>query len=283
MDITGAVERFVAGRWIAGPEIQDSIKVAKRLNRAGLSVIINYLGEEIEDKAKIKKTIDVYKNLIEEMKTNRINGSISLKPSQIGSRINAAMLAENYSKILDLAEKEGIFVWLDMEQPETVAKTIHLYLDAMPRTNAGICIQAYLRRSGKDISSIANAGGAIRLVKGAYNPGIHGYSSRADVERNYRSLMHDLFIKANRFMIATHDRRLIREAIGLSKSYKKTIQYGMLNGIENKYAAELAKSGESVSLYLPFGTDWTEYSYRRLREGSHALLLAASLFRNQSV
>ena len=283
MDFTGVVERLVAGRWVAGPDLSDSINVAKHLNKIGLSVIINYLGEEITDEEKITKTIGTYRKLIEAITRNRIKGSISLKPSQLGSRINADVLAENYTEIVDIARKEGVFVWLDMERPETVDGTIRLYLDSLPKSNIGICIQAYLQRSRRDISAVARAGGAVRLVKGAYNVGTHGYSKRAEVERNYRSLMHELFLKADRFMIATHDRSLINEAMALSRAYKKAVQYGMLNGIENRYAAALAKSGEKVSLYLPFGTEWTEYSYRRLREGSHALLLAASLFRNQSV
>ncbi len=283
MDFTGAVERLVAGRWVAGPDLSDSINVAKRLNKAGLSVIINYLGEEITDKEKITKTVGIYNSLIEAITRHSIKGSISLKPSQLGSFISSDAFAENYTEIADVARKHGIFVWLDIEQPETVDSTIQLYLDSLPRSNIGVCIQAYLRRSRRDISAVVRAGGAIRLVKGAYNVGTHGYTKRAEVDRNYRSLMHELFLKAERFMIATHDRSLINEAIALSRTYEKDVQYGMLNGIENGYAAELAKSGENVSLYLPFGTEWTEYSYRRLREGGHAFLLAASLFRNQSV
>lgn len=283
MDFSGTIERLVAGRWVAGSNLSDSINVAKRLNKAHLSVIINYLGEEITDINEVTKTVGTYRNLIEAITKNGIEGSISVKPSQLGSRISPRTLAENYTEIVDAARKAGVFVWLDMEQPETVGRTVRLYIDSLPLGNIGICIQAYLRRSQRDVSAVARAGGAVRLVKGAYNVGTNGYSKRTDVARNYRSLMHGLFLKADRFMIATHDRSLINEAITLSRTYKKDVQYGMLNGIENRYAAELAKSGKKVSLYLPFGTKWTEYSYRRLREGSHALLLAASLLRNQSV
>lgn len=283
MDFTGIVERLVAGRWIAGPELEDAMRAAKRLNAAGLSVIVNYLGEEITDAKEVSNTVGIYTNLIKAMKSHHVKGSISVKPSQLGLDVDKRRLNDNYLELADIAGKEGIFVWLDMEQPGTVPQTLRMYIDAMPRKNIGICIQAYLRRSQKDISQIADAGGTVRLVKGAYDVGMQGYRSRAEVERNYRRLMHQLFLKMDRFMIATHDRILIGEAMTINKVYGKKVQYGMLNGIENRYAAELAKAGENVSLYLPFGTKWTDYSYRRLREGSHVLLLASSLFRNQSV
>jgi proline dehydrogenase len=43
---------------------------------------------------------------------------------------------------------------------------------------------------------------------------------------------------------------------------------------------ELARKGEKVSIYVPFGERWISYSYRRLKELSNLKLVIRSLFGN---
>jgi proline dehydrogenase len=84
-------------------------------------------------------------------------------------------------------------------------------------------------------------------------------------------------------MIATHDDKIIEIARKLNKKYKRKITYAMLNGIRNKYAVALAKSNERVMLYVPFGSDWVNYSMRRLKEQGHLSLIARSMFEKQDI
>ena len=125
----------------------------------------------------------------------------------------------------------------------------------------------------------------MRLVKGAY-----GYKEgngiidwRNGISLNYREIMVYLFENSTRFMIATHDMQIVSEARELNKKWRRNVTYAMLNGIRNGSAMELASSGENVALYVPFGTRWVGYSYRRMKEGGHARLILASLFRSQEL
>ena len=38
-----SLERWLAGRWIAGPGMEDALEKARQINRGRISVIINYL------------------------------------------------------------------------------------------------------------------------------------------------------------------------------------------------------------------------------------------------
>ncbi len=69
--------------------------------------------------------------------------------------------------------------------------------------------------------------------------------------------------------IATHDERLINEAItfaGANKIPKDAFEFEMLLGIKRKLQKDLAARGFRVRVYVPYGKDWLPYTLRRLRE-----------------
>lgn len=278
-------EKWLAGRWIAGPGIDDALERAKEINRKRISVMINYLGEDFDRKVEAEEAVEVYMRLITMMSEGRINGDISLKPTQIGLSISQALMRSNYVKIMEHAKMHGIFVWLDMEGTDHVEKIIDVYLEVQKQARGGICIQSYLKRSLDDVRRIVKAGGIVRLVKGAYayKEGTGMIRSRADTTRNYLKIMGYLFDHAQHFMVATHDQSIIKEGLMLNKQSQRKVTYAMLNGIDNQYAKMLAEKGEHVALYVPFGTRWVGYSYRRMKEMGHIRLILHSLFKSQQL
>lgn len=284
MSIGGTIEKLLAGRWIAGAGIRDAISTTKRFNKERISASINYLGENFSDKAEVDRTVGVYAKLIEEIHGSNVDAAISVKPTQLGLLIGKGYAKRNYSRIVRLARKKGIFVWLDMEEHQYVDDTISLYRSQQRRRGTGICIQAYLRRSDGDVKRLVKAGAVIRLVKGAYKEGESiAYPTRKAVTANYLRLMSYLFRNSDEFMIATHDTDMIREALLLNRSYRRKVSYAMLNGIRNKYLVELAKMGNKTVVYIPFGERWFDYSVRRLREEGHLTLILRSLFQSQKL
>ncbi len=282
MSVDSFFERLLAGRWIAGPLIEDAIRRARMLNRKGIGAILNYLGEDFADKDDVDLSVHKYLKLIDAIHGAKVRADVSVKPTQIGLAISYAYASANYSKILERARKYHTFVWLDMESHGYVDDTIRLYLEHLERGNrkdTGICVQSYLRRSGSDVKRIVKAWGIIRLVKGAYKESAAmAYANRAETTANYAKLMKYLFGNSGRFTIATHDTSLIDSARALNAARHKDVTYAMLNGIKDGYARELASGRENVYVYVPFGERWVDYSVRRLRELSNALLIVRSLF-----
>ncbi|MCL5433352.1 MAG: proline dehydrogenase family protein [Candidatus Marsarchaeota archaeon] len=281
--INNILEKLIAGRWIAGSNIDDVLEEAKAINKHNISAILNYLGEDITDENKIAETINVYKDLIDKIYEKRINADISIKPTQIGARINNTFLEKNYLYLIKYANSKNVFVWLDMEDHDVVDSTIKLYKKGLKYTNnIGICIQSNLKRSINDLNHLPR-NSIIRIVKGAYAVDDKiGYNSKAKVNNNYKLLIKYLFENMGRFVVATHDIKMIEYAKSLNKKYKKNVSYAFLKGIMNEYAKELANS-KKVSMYVPFGDQWIQYSYRRMREAGHISLILKSLMRNQKI
>lgn len=283
MCLNSIIEKIFAGNWIAGPNIEDAISEVHKFNAVKIKGIINYLGEEFNKIENVNNAVKIYTAVIKEIRKNHINSDISIKPTQLGMLISEKVFEDNYLKILHFAKEYNVFIWLDMENARYIDSTIKVYLKGINSKNSGICIQAYLKRSLKDMKKIIARHGIIRLVKGAYaeNKEI-SYNSWEKTTENYKRLLLYLFKNSDNFTIATHDIQIIRYAENLNKKYKKTINFAMLKGIKNRRLMALAKK-YSAYVYIPFGTAWLQYSVRRLREAGHLKLIIKSLLEDQSL
>jgi proline dehydrogenase len=162
-------------------------------------------------------------------------------------------------------------MWIDMESSKFTEDTITLYIELLKEyPMIGIAIQAYLRRSGADILHIMEHGGKVRLVKGAYHESEeHAFSTREEIDGNFSHLMKMLGDGGNFFAVATHDDKLIEQALG------KNCQFQLLMGIRDELKNKLVSEGLPVAEYIPYGTHWLPYSVRRLRERKRNILLVA--------
>lgn len=276
--LSGLAEKTLARKWVAGPSIQDAIKRAKALNALEMSPILNYLGEGFRDDKDVADAVSTYLQLLKAIKKSKVDASISLKASQLGLMLGKRTAYGNYSKIVNEARRQNVFVWLDMESHDTVDATLSMYEKQVGRRGVGVCIQAYLRRSEKDLERLAKKRAVVRLVKGAYHESKRiAFEKRKEVESNYLLLMKLLFKSFGEFTIATHDSGLISEAMLLNRSYRRNVTYAVLLGIRNGYAARLARDRNGVAVYTPFGARWVDYAYRRTRELSHVILFLRSL------
>jgi proline dehydrogenase len=194
--------------------------------------------------------------------------------------IDRAFFEENIGAVVSTAKSLDNFVWVDMEGSPYTADTVDSYLGLVKKFyNVGLAIQAYLKRSEEDVNRILDSNGKIRLCKGAYNesPEIV-FKKRDDISRNYSKLMRLIFERGQGFAIATHDEKLIQEAITLSNVHHANFEFEMLMGIRDKKKLELAQMGYRMSEYIPFGKQWWGYSTRRIHEHpSNIFLLARSL------
>ena len=78
--------------------------------------------------------------------------------------------------------------------------------------------------------------------------------------------------------IQNHDSKIIEKAIALSKSHHKRFEFQMLKGIRDEIKSDLVKRKVIVSDYIPYGTNWIPYSFRRILERKRNILLLGSSF-----
>lgn len=274
----GLMERLlfrVAKKWVAGYGTDKAVAAALDSNSRGMSAILNFLGEDTTDAKVVDQTVAEYLSLMDLMNARKVRGCISAKPTQLGLAIDYDTCLQNFIKLAAKASKLGQFLWIDMESVRFAEDTIAIHLEVYKQYEmAGVAIQSYLRRSASDILHIAEHGGKVRLVKGAYHePEEHAFSTKEEVDANFVKLMKMLFESGNYFAIATHDSNIIEEAIRLGKNAK--FEFQMLMGIRDELKSDLVAKGFAVAEYIPYGSHWLPYSVRRIRERKRNLLLLA--------
>jgi proline dehydrogenase len=270
----------VARHWISGVDLESAVKDAEKANSRGIGVVVNFLGEEIKDPATADAHADEYIRLQNTLAGSNLNGFASVKLTQFGMGSDDAGALGRLGEVASNAQRLGQLLWIDMESPALIDRTLTLYLEALERhPRLGVALQAYTRRSGADLQAILKKGGTVRLVKGAYREGLDVvFASPGEVRDNFTKLMTVLFEKGDRFAIATHDSGLVEEAKKLAEGSHADFRFEMLKGIRDDLKADLVKSGYKVFEYLPYGDRWYAYSRRRITEHpSNVWLLLRSL------
>lgn len=279
----GLKERVVlplAKRWISGVALDSAIEDAKKANLKGIGAVVNFLGEEIKDPATADAHTNEYLRLQQALADGGVNGFASVKLTQLGLGSDDEGMERRLEKIASNADSLNQLLWLDMEGSKSTDATIKTYLAARERHQGmGVALQAYLRRSESDLKTILDAGGKVRIVKGAYRES-HDiiYPTKKEVTDNFTRLMGTLFERSEGFAIGTHDTLLVEQAKKLAESSHKNFRFELLKGIRDELKDNLVKSGYNVYEYLPYGDSWYAYSKRRIKEHpSNIWLLLRSL------
>jgi proline dehydrogenase len=276
----------VSKRWIAGYSNNDAMIEAKKSNHNGMSAILNYLGEGYVEKSQIDRSVTEYITLLDLLKSNDIRGSVSVKPTQIGLSVGYDKCLENFRKISEKAKQSGHFMWIDIESSNFVEDTLSIYLEILRKNrDTGVAIQSYLKRSHSDLLHLMENSANLRIVKGAYSEEKDkAYQSINEINQNFSTLM-KLVLEESVYdgivAIATHDSKLIQEALVLSwkgSERMKNLQFQLLKGIRDELKLQLVTNGYLVLEYIPYGEKWLQYSIRRIKERKrNVFLLARSL------
>jgi proline dehydrogenase len=282
------LEKFlfkIARNWISGNTYEDALSSARISNGKGMSAILNFLGEDTTDERVIQQTVNEYIMLLDLLESNSIDGCISVKPTQVGLRTGVDSCLINLRQIAKKAKNLDRFMWLDIESYPFVEDTIAIYLKLLrDYKEIGVALQSYLKRSSSDLLHLLEQDANIRLVKGAYTENDEiAFRSMDKINSNFLELMKMIFNSSDGkrnalFAIATHDPRLVNEAIELSKKSrtdKRKFEFQLLKGISDEMKTSLVKQGFRVCEYLPYGNQWLPYSVRRIKERKRNILLLA--------
>ncbi|KAB1196582.1 MULTISPECIES: proline dehydrogenase family protein [Haloferax] len=268
----------IANKFVAGETADGAVSYAESLNRDGISGILNLLGEHYSDRGGADADADAYISLVRDIADADLDACISVKPSQIGLDIGDSVFRENLDRIVDAADDEGVFVWVDMEDHETTDVTLDAVCDLGTQTdgNVGVCVQANLKRTPDDLERLASVPGKVRLVKGAYNePSSISYKKKSKVDDVYRDLLEYMFAEFDDgIAVGSHDPKMLSYARQLHDEYGTPYEVQMLMGVREDAQRELADDDVEVWQYVPYGDKWFLYFYRRVRERKENALFA---------
>ena len=285
----GFMRRTVA-RFMPGEDVQDALTAARALAANGLGTVFTHLGENVVDRAEAEAVTQHYHGVIDRIRAAGLGTEISVKLTQLGLDLDPKFCYDHLLALLEHMPVEKT-LWIDMEQSPYVDVTLELYRRARKSyANIGVCLQAYLFRTEKDLDTLIPMGAAIRLVKGAYNePAEIAYPAKKDVDENFLHLAQRLLSPEARrarvrAILATHDRSLIAKLIEWSTSQgvpKDKVEFQMLYGIQRAEQIRLAQAGYPSGVLIAYGTFWYPWFMRRLAERpANVLFLARHFFSN---
>ncbi len=285
-----AIGRRVSGRFVAGTEIADAVRVTQTVNRAGMSVTIDNLGENVTNPDEARHSAELYRQILHAIAANQLNANISLKLTHMGLDVDEGLARELVGGLVAKAASMTPpgFVRVDMEGSPYTQRTLEFVheLHRMPGNgnSVGTVIQAYMKRSESDVEKLLAEGIRIRLCKGAYKePPNIAFESKADVDANYIKLMKILMKSGVYHGMATHDENIIREAQAFAtkeKIARDSFEFQMLYGIRRDLQQSLVRDGWRMRVYIPFGTEWYPYFMRRLGERpANVFFIARNLLR----
>ncbi len=261
---------FLARRFVAGEEPQDAIAAGLALHRRGIAATFDLLGEDVDDRAKARRSAECNHQLLRMIPPD-VERNISIKLSMLGLDISEQLCLELTAGVLDTARNVRGFVRIDMEGSKYTRRTLDVF-HTLRRTydNVGIVLQSYLFRTEDDVKQAIARGDRVRLCKGAYKePSDIAWTDMDDIRASYRRCARLLLEKGTYPAIATHDEGLIQDALAFAKEAgiaASRYEFQMLYGLRPRRWDELRAAGHNVRIYVPYGTHWMPYFYRRLRE-----------------
>jgi len=278
------VRRSVS-RFMPGETLDDAVAAAHQLRSRALGTAFTHLGENIAEKSEAEGVVTHYLGVLERIRAETLPTEISVKPTQLGLDLSENLCEQNLRRLA--AEDPGRTLWIDMESSPYVESTLRLYRRVRAdHPNCGVCLQAYLHRTPRDIEALLPLKPSIRLVKGAYRelPEIAA-QQKSEIDSRYLELARALLTSqtsgnVQRAILATHDPRLIERITTFTAQQgmgRQQVEVQMLYGIQRALQEKLAGEGWKSSVLVAYGTHWYAWFMRRLAERPANLWL---VFRN---
>jgi proline dehydrogenase len=260
-------------RFMPGEGLEDALGAARRLAGDGLAATLTLLGEHLTTADSADGVAEHYQTVLQAAAANDVDVEISVKPTQMGLDFGRDA---TYERIAGLVRATDSIVWIDMEHSGHVDATLDIFRKLRKeRTNVGLCLQSYLRRTEADLESLLPLDPSIRVVKGAYRePPEVAFPKKGDVDRSFVKLTSRL-LRARaqggqgRTVVGTHDPAMIGEANRLAFELnleRDAYEFGMLYGISTGEQKRLERGGYRVRVLISYGSAWFPWYMRRLAE-----------------
>jgi proline dehydrogenase len=269
--------RGIARRYVAGSDSFDAVRACADLVGTGRAVTLDHLGEDTTDLATARAARNAYRDVLSALSdaglTDGGKAEVSVKLSAIGLALGAdgsKIALEHAHDICVAAAQAETTVTLDTEHhaaTDAILTVVQELRQDFPWV--GAVLQAYLRRTEGDCADLIGSGSRVRLCKGACDEPSTVVFRGTEVDLSFVRCLKILMAGQGYPMVATHDPRLIDLAGALAERNRRrpgSYEYQMLFGVRSGEQQRLADLGETVRVYVPYGTEWYGYLLRRLAE-----------------
>ncbi|HYX40673.1 MAG TPA: proline dehydrogenase family protein, partial [Pyrinomonadaceae bacterium] len=208
-------------RFVAGENIEEAVATIRELNALGATASFDHLNEGVTNKAETEAEVREYQRVLARIDETGIKSNVSIKLTQFGLDIEPELTYRNARAVVEEAARRGNFVRVDMEGSNVTQITFDIFKRLRAEfdlNTVGIVVQAYLRRTERDVQELLKIPARIRLCKGAYNePPEVAFPDKKDTDANYVRLMRVLLASGIYHGIATHDPKMLDATIDFAQ------------------------------------------------------------------
>jgi proline dehydrogenase len=271
---------FLAKRFIAGETAAEAMNAVAALNAQGMTATLDFLGEDVTSRTEAERTRDAYAELLAAIRARNVESNVSVKLTAMGLLVDEEFALGNLRAVLEAAShNRDPFVRVDMEGSAVTDATLRVFERAYAETqHVGPVLQAYLKRTPQDVERMIALGARVRLCKGAYSePPAIAYKDMPTIRRRFLRSAEALLERGNYPGIATHDPRIIAAVQTFAHERgigRDRFEFQMLYGVRPELQRKLVADGYRLRIYVPYGTHWAGYFYRRITERPENALFA---------
>ena len=272
MHVPGPLVSVFARKYIAGEDLEDALDLTRTFNSDNIITTIDVLGEFISTRKEALYFKDRGLEVLEAIQKTGVKANLSIKPTQMGLQLDDDFARVNIEELVAYAQQIGNFVRIDMEDVQCTDQTLKLYRQLRRKYpgHVGTVLQAYLRRTARDIEDLSDGPLNIRLCKGIYRePREQAFKHPEVINMNFNHCLEKLLAKGAYVGVATHDSRLVYQAMRLIERYgllPDQYEFQMLLGVDEEMRRIIVNQGHRLRVYVPFGKSWLPYARRRLKE-----------------
>jgi proline dehydrogenase len=282
-----SLSRRLTSRFVAGRTLEEGIQVLNQLARQHILGTLDFLGENVKSLDEAAQSRNSYLAAQCAIQKANLPATVSIKLTQFGLDFSEEACLSNVIELIERARAMGSRVEIDMESSEYTDRTLAIVTRLQNQFPGSVraVIQAYLYRSEADIHLLSELQIPVRLCKGAYRePATVAFPRKDDVDANYVKLMKLLLDHGTHPAIASHDERIVDEALRHVKEQNiapDRFEFQMLYGIRRDLQRKLVSQAYRLRLYVPYGDAWYPYFMRRLAERpANVIFLARNLLRS---
>jgi proline dehydrogenase len=286
-----AIGQRLSSRFVAGTQVADAIRVTSELNKKGITVSVDNLGENVTNIEEARASAELYHQLLDQIAANKLDANVSLKLTHMGLDVDEQLARDLVTGLVQQAASltPPNFIRVDMEGSPYTQRTLD-FVHELHRApglagRVGTVIQSYMLRAEADVEKLLSDRIRIRLCKGAYKePPDIAFQKKSEVDANYIKLMKMLLKSGVYHGLATHDENIINETKAFATREnipRDSFEFQMLHGIRRDLQQSLVRDGWRMRVYIPFGTEWYPYFMRRLAERpANVLFIAKNMLRS---
>ncbi|MFS0918879.1 proline dehydrogenase family protein [Brevibacillus sp. 179-C 1.1 NHS] len=257
-----------AKRYVTGETRADAITIAKRVEKMGYRLSVEYMGENTLDSQVVEEAQQEFRALTLDCSQLHTAVGVSFDLSHLGLLLEPKMAYAHVEELAEQARQQGQYLMISMEESTKTEAILSVYERLAQRhENVGITIQAHLHRSMEDIQRVLALPGKIRLVKGAFKePQEVALARLMELNERYLELAELCIRSGHECSLATHDQAIVDELARREYLLRPNVEVELLYGVRPELAHAMREKGVPVRLYLTYGTEWYLYVCHRLAE-----------------